>query len=101
MIADYASTDNSGKLNAIGGGLSVIAPRSPQEGLAGVPLGLTSPFSLVVGASVPPTFYGTEVALEVVLEDLSGSPVQLPGPAGQLQVMRIGQNIAFGPRFPG
>lgn len=46
LIADYAAVDAAGKLNIIGGGVSVLG--YVQQA------GSTSPFALVVSISVPP-----------------------------------------------
>lgn len=93
LIADYASVDAAGKLNVIGGGVSLIG-QADRLGLGG-PSGFTAPFALVVAVAVNPTLYRSEFALEVALEDSKGELVELPGPAGQPQKMRIAQNSTF------
>lgn len=93
LIADYASVDVAGKLNVIGGGLTVIG-QADRVGPGG-PTGFTAPFGLVVSVGVGPTLYRSECALEVALEDSKGEVVELPGPAGQPQKMRIAQNVVF------
>ncbi len=91
MIADYAATDAAGKLNVIGGGLTII----------GYQMNTTSAFALVVWVSVPPKHYNADCAVEIVLEDSSGTPVGLPTPTGQSQIMRIGQVVRFEePKLP-
>src|SRR5262249_44723846 len=45
--------------------------------------------------SVPPKLYNAECAIEIVLEDSTGTPVALPGPTGEAQVMRVGQAVRF------
>jgi len=84
-MADYAAVDSVGKLNIIGGGITIVPPTST---------GLTTPLSVVVTITVPPEFYNEECSAEVQLEDASGSIVSLPGPA-EPQLMRIGQSLAF------
>lgn len=85
LLADYAAVDTAGKLNVIGGGVTII-------GLSNT--GATSPFSLVVTITVPPPLYNAECAIEVQLEDPAGEIVSLPGSATP-QLMRIGQSITF------
>jgi hypothetical protein len=98
LIADYVAIDAAGKLNVIGGSLSVLGQ---QDQGSGAPSGFTVPFGLVVSVAVQSTLYGSECALEVALEDSKGEVVKLPGPAGQPQKMRIAQNSVFEePRLP-
>jgi len=85
LLADYAAADAAGKLNVIGGGITIIGLTST---------GTTSPFSVVVTITVPPQLYNAECAVELQLEDSAGEIVALPGPA-EPQLMRIGQSIAF------
>jgi hypothetical protein len=94
LLADYAAADPQGKLNVVGGGISVVG----FNGQAG----LTTPFSLVVSITVPPGLSTAECAVEMVLENAAGDLVTVPDPAGQAQPMRIGQAVAFEkPTFPG
>lgn len=100
MLADYVASDAVGKLNLIGGGLSVIAPTTEQA--PGVALGNTLPFGVIASVAVGPRFHGTECAVELGLEDDRGKQVQLPsqGDSG-LQAVRIGQTVRFAkPNFP-
>jgi hypothetical protein len=85
LIADYAAVDAAGKLNVIGGGVSVIG--YVQQ------VGTTSPFALVVSISVPPKHYNADCAVEIILEDSAGTAVSLPTPTGESQIMRIGQAV--------
>lgn len=95
LIADYAGTDLSGKLNIVGGLVTVLGSNP-------VISGMTSPFSLAVWVSVPPNHYDAECSVQVVLEDASGEPVSVPGPAGESSIMRIVQPVTFKPPvFPG
>jgi hypothetical protein len=87
LIADYASADASQKLNIIGGGVGALGHIQAT--------GQSSPFALVIWIFVPPRHYNAECAVEIVLEDSGGQLVSLPGPAGQPQVMRIGQVVRF------
>jgi hypothetical protein len=87
LMADYAAVDAAGKVNIIGGGIS---------GLGYQPnIGVTSAFALVAWIIVPPKHYHAECAVEIVLEDVSGNVVSLPGPAGNPQAVRIGQAVRF------
>ena len=74
LMADYAVSDALGKVQVIGGGVQVVA-RDPKNGN-------TAAFALVVSLTFPPDLYHEQYAFEVVLEDETGSPVQLPQPAG-------------------
>lgn len=87
LVADYIAIDGLGKLNVIGGNITAV-------GL--IPLtGLTAPFGISVHVSVPPNLYNSETALEVLLEDSSGNPMQIPGPTGETQILRIAQNVTL------
>ncbi|MGW1361467.1 hypothetical protein ACWCQP_29095 [Streptomyces chartreusis] len=93
LLSDYANADAAGKANILGAGWQVT-------GL--LPSGFTAPQTLVVLISVPPRYYGQEFAIALTLCDETGQAVQLPGPAGNLQAMRI-QQIVKGdrPNLPG
>src|SRR5205823_1162275 len=58
-------------------------------------VGFTAPFGVYVSVTVPPELAGEETALELVLEDSAGEPVGVAGPTGDVQAIRIGQNITF------
>jgi len=93
MLADYATVDAGQKINVIGGGF----------GFTGVDptTALTAPQALLVTVGVPPELYGDEYVLTVTLQDASGDPVQLPGPSGAAQPMRVAQTVSIEePRFP-
>jgi hypothetical protein len=94
LVADYAAVDSAGKINIIGGGLNSIGY---------VPnMGQTAPFAVVVRISVPPKHYNAECSVEILLEDSAGNAVQLPGPTGEAQVVRVGQAVRFEePILPG
>jgi len=101
ILADYAASDAVGKLNLIGGGLAVIGQATEQ--VPGVATGNSLPFSVVASVAVGPELYGTECAVELVLEDDQGKQVWLPGQGGgESQAVRIKQTVRFGkPHFPG
>lgn len=100
-LADYVGGDDARKLNIIGGGLTVIG-LLPQPS-TGMPGGTTAPFGVAVSVSVPPTLYGAEAALEVLLEDSAGVVVSVAQGEGEpAQVLRMGQTLTFEePVFPG
>lgn len=88
LIADYAAVDQAGKLNVIGGGISVVTRRPSAEQTAAV--------ALVVSLTAPPERYGDDCAVEITLEDASGGLVALPGgPPGELRPLRISQSAKF------
>lgn len=88
LLADYAAIDASGKLNMVGGGVTMLGFEFQQ--------GTTTPFTVFVRL-VSPVATNDRPAVEIVLADASGNPVQIPGPAGELQTMRIAQNVEFAP----
>lgn len=83
VLSDYAAADAAGKTNILGAGWAVTAV-NPETGT--VP-----PQTLVVLLDFPPELYGEDFSLSIALRDETEDPVQLPGPAGVLQPMRIGQ----------
>lgn len=101
LIADYVSADAVGKLNLIGGGLSVIGMQTGQTPGAGT--GNTAPFGVVVSIAAEPDMYGSECAFELILEDSSGEQVFLPNPGGKgvHHALRFAHDIVFEePDFP-
>lgn len=96
LMADYAVSDALGKVQVIGGGVQIVA-RDPKSGN-------TTAFAVVVGLSFPPDLYHEQYTLEVVLEDETGAPVQLPQPPGSSapSVVRFGQSMQIEePHVPG
>lgn len=94
MLADYAVTDAVGKVNVIGGGLSVIGFDLNQ--------GITTPFTVYASLTCPIPAPDSSAAVEVALVDASGNPVAVAGPTGEGQVVRIAQNVEFAaPVIPG
>lgn len=93
ILADYAVLDGGGKLNLIGGGLSVIGQQVPVGSV--VASGFTAPFYVALIVSVSPDLIGAEAALELALEDDNGQPVPMPGPTGEPQLLRVAQNVTF------
>jgi hypothetical protein len=94
FLADYAIADPTGKVNAIGAGLTAVAINPAS--------GLTAGFALFVQIGVPPEFYGVECAVEIALEDAGGQLVELPSQAPGLpaQPLRVGQAVRLNePQF--
>jgi hypothetical protein len=87
MLADYAVADEMGKLQVVGGGLQIIGR---DHGT-----GNSAAFALVVSLTFPPDVFNEQYAFEVVLEDESGTPVELgQAPRGAASnVMRFGQTL--------
>ena len=83
LLADFALADAINKLNVLGIGWAVtgIDPRT----------GATAPQSVVVMIDVPPDHYGASFTIGLQLRDSAGGLVELPGPAGQLQALRVAQ----------
>ena len=89
ILADFANVDGTGKLNAIGAGLSItgIDPKSGQS----------SPVTVVLICQVDPRFQGQEYAIELALYSSDdGLLVSPPGPAGG-QPIRIAQPVRVDP----
>jgi hypothetical protein len=86
-MADYAVADQVGKLQMVGGGLQIIGRDHAT--------GVSAAFALVVSLQFPPEVFNEQYAFEVVLEDTSGTPVELAAaPAGAASnVMRFGQTL--------
>lgn len=97
LVSDYAAGGDSGKINILGAGLTVIGRDAST--------GLSSPFSVLATVSFDPRHAGETPAIELLLEDEAGAPVELPGPAGPLaqpQTMVVAQAHPIEePQFPG
>lgn len=88
LLADFANADPAGKLNIIGGGISVMSFDANT--------GATVPHAVVAKVSFPPQFVGESPAVELALEKDDGSLVAMPGPAGP-QFLRVGAAHALQP----
>lgn len=87
LLADYVNVDPMGKVNIIGGGIQFMG-FDPETGMS-------TPFSLFVSLSASPApGQDRHAAMEIVLVDLDGHAIELPGPAG-MQAMRVSQNVEF------
>jgi len=92
LMADYASIDQSGKLNVIGGGISIVAA---PTGAA-----LTSSFYLMVFISVPADARSQKFVVGVSLTDGSGAIVTAPGEAKH-PLVDVSQPVEFArPEIP-
>lgn len=87
MVGDYVGVDAANKLNVIGGGFLIA-------GLQGT--GLIAPQHIAVAVTAPGRYTGTEFDLTIELRNSdTNSAVQLPGPTGQLEALRISQIVKF------
>lgn len=85
FVADYASGDAAGKINALGVGFRVTGVQ---------PNGLTPPQTVVVLIDVPSKYIGDEFPVSVDLRrDDTGELVKMQGPTGQAEAMRIQQMV--------
>ncbi len=85
VLADYAAVDAINKVNILGAGWTVAG-----QDLA---TGATPPQTLVVLIDVPPEFYGTDFTVSLQLLNQTGEVVQLPGPVGVPQALRVAQIV--------
>jgi len=88
FLADFANVDAIGKINCLGVGWQAtgIDPAT----------GNTAPQTVVLLVDVPPAHIGETYAMEVALYDDANELVQVPGPIGELQALRIGQPVQVG-----
>lgn len=97
-IADYVANDASGKLNMIGGGLSVIGVPTVKDATEATTTN-TAPFGIAVSVAVDPDHYGATCDVQIVLEDLDGHPVQLsaggPMKDDDLTTVHVREEIRF------
>lgn len=94
LMADYVSVDQaSRKLSVVGGGATVLAAPAGSD--------MTSPFGLFVSIAVPSAQYDAQCSVEIVLEDSSGSPVALPSPSAEPELLRIVRSVKLDePKLP-
>lgn len=85
LLSDYAAVDAANKINLLGLGWAVTGA-DPSSGL-------TAPQTVVVLIDAPPDLYGEDFAVTLTLRNADDEPVELPGPAGAMQAMRIAQNV--------
>jgi hypothetical protein len=93
VLTDYAAADVIGKVNIIGAGWAITGV-NPESGAI-------APQAVVVLVDVPPAFYGDDFTVGLQLKDSAGVIVQLPGPAGEPQAIRVAQILRVEePAFP-
>ena len=87
VLADYAVSDELGKLQLVGGGLQIIGRDHAT--------GASAAFALVVSMAFPAAVFHEQYSFEVVLENDSGEPLELSDPpAGAVSpVVRFGQTL--------
>lgn len=87
VLADYAVSDELGKLQLVGGGLQIIGRDHAT--------GASAAFALVVSMVFPAEVFHEQYAFEVVLQDDAGEPLELSAPpAGAVSpVVRFGQTL--------
>jgi len=93
-MADFVTVDSlSSKLSVVGGAVTVL-------GLG--PAGNTAPFGVYVSVTVPPAQYGESCHLELVLEEATGAPAEVPAPPdGTPKPLRMEQDFTFQePKLP-
>lgn len=84
ILADYVSTDPLGKLNVLGGNVTIVGAQEGQ----------TATLGLAVIVSVPEKYVGQTFALSAELFDVTdGLIVQVPAPDGTLQALRAQQAV--------
>ncbi len=88
LIADFVNTDAAGKLNIVGGGISMVGFDANLKA--------TIPHAVVARIAFPPKYVGDSPAVELALERDDGSLVALPNPMGP-QFLRVGSADALKP----
>lgn len=84
LLADYASTDASAKINMIGGGFSLA--------FADLTTRTTAPMHLIVLVDIHGRHAGRQVTVEVELRNLDADEVvALPTPLGGVEAVRMAQ----------
>lgn len=83
FIADYGVADASQKLNILGGAWQICGLNAAT--------GLTPPQTVVTILEVPAKYRGEQFALSLTLLNEAGDPVEVPGPTGESQALRVQQ----------
>lgn len=91
ILADYAASDAAGKLNVIGGGITILGSAGPGQP--------STSFTTVITCSVPAKYAGQTYSFMVELHDVTtGQIVQLPSQqAGQFEPLRAQQAVTVAP----
>lgn len=87
ILADAAQVDPGGKAHMIGAGWTVTGPDMPPQ-------------AVVALIDVPWDATNQPHRIELRLLDADGQPVQVPGPTGEPQPLRLDQTVEVG-RPPG
>lgn len=83
FLADFANTDSSQKVNALGAGFMITGLQ---------PNGFTAPQSVTLLVDIPGRYAGDEMRVTLELRDeRSNSIVTVPGPSGANEALRIEQ----------
>jgi len=82
LLADHIAIDTVGKINALGLGFAI-------SGIVGT--GMTGPMHVAVMIDVPGKYAGEQCALSLELRNDLNQVVQLTGPSGQPEALRIQQ----------
>jgi len=91
ILADYVGVDAAGKLNIVGGGLMVMGVQ---------PDGNCAPHHVVALVDLPGKYAGQNFSLALSLWNAeTDSGVQLPGPNGKLEALRIQQIATAVPTY--
>lgn len=104
LIADYIGVDPSGKVNAIGVGLTIAGvvpvpvpgaqPGAPQSGQTV----MAAPQHLIVMIDLPSKYVRQKFALSLELRDENtGEVVKVAGPDGTVQPLRLQQAVTVEP----
>lgn len=89
LVGDYVGVDPAGKLNLIGAGFTLLGAMDPMSGA-------TNPFALAVVIEAPKKYVGQDVAVTIELRDeAADTAVQMAGPSGQAEALRISQLVRF------
>jgi hypothetical protein len=88
VLADYANNDSGGKLNIIGGGITMLGLDPNSH--------ITVPHAVVARISFAPRYIGESPAVELALESDDGSLVSIQGQGGA-QFLRVGAANALKP----
>lgn len=94
ILADYIGIDAASKANILGGGFAISGLQQN---------GQTAPQYVAVFVDVPGKYRGEEFTLSLELhDDTAGGTVQMPGPSGQVEALRVAQIVkAEAPNIPG
>lgn len=78
ILADFAETDQAGKVHMLGAGWSVTGPQAAPQAVVGF-------------IQVPPELAEAPIVFTLRLADQAGELVEIPGPAGAQRLELTGQ----------